>query len=299
MKLQPFAEMDIVPGFGPGSSQAKGHFWKLVKLGAGDGIGVLLKLASFCDHATGEVRPEDVARFTHESEPVIELLQASTLNSTVLNSLMLTVLAALTVLHAGGNAYAIEQKAVGMRMGDASSGYLGWADLATFCWPEDPLAQESLRRVLYVCECGALGFGMLMCALGLWLSLFFYIAISTGLPNTVAKCEYIVRDPQPAGTASALFFGQSLVGLLLALPFITARSSAIAFFCSTTVAAGWFFFDMYTFGASKGQVVALMAAQNREARLILGSAGRIRNGAEPNEALSSSVEAREVAHHDA
>jgi hypothetical protein len=251
-----------------------------IELGMGDGVGVMLKMAILELSEDGTVTDAILAKFELEGEKLMDALQGCVLNYTVLDSLILTIFVSLVVLHAGGNAYTVGANDVAQRLGDPTGAHSAWADLATFLSPEDATTQEAIRRVTYCCEYIGLAIGTLLCSVGLWETLFFYQTVSTGLPSVVSKCEFIIDYPKRL-TFILNSFGMALVFLLLTLPFVVARSSAIASIISLAVGLLWWAFDCRTFGSRRGQVAGLMLAQHREAQRILARPQGRADGCEP------------------
>ena len=108
---------------------------------------------------------------------------------------------------------------------DFSNESSAWSDLASYAWPEDVAAQQSLRRGLYVGEFITLSIGILSCLIGLLHSTFVYTILGSGLP-LINSVECFVESP------SLFSFGGSFVLTLwsapLSLGFTAARASAIA-----------------------------------------------------------------------
>ena len=140
VKLKEFADQELLhgkwTGIQAGPHKAFGRIY--MKLGMVDGVGLLLKLADFKTDEKGALEPDELARFQQEGTEFIEVLQGSALNNTVLNSLMLTILVALLVLHAGDHAYV--ENAAPQRFGDVTSQPNGgaWSEATTFYFPLPP-----------------------------------------------------------------------------------------------------------------------------------------------------------------
>ena len=145
VKLKEFADQELLhgkwTGIQAGPHKAFGRIY--MKLGMVDGVGLLLKLADFKTDEKGALEPDELARFQQEGTEFIEVLQGSALNNTVLNSLMLTILVALLVLHAGDHAYV--ENAAPQRFGDVTSQPNGgaWSEATTFYFPLPPTATPS------------------------------------------------------------------------------------------------------------------------------------------------------------
>ena len=189
VKLKEFADQELLvgkwTGIQAGPHKAFGRIY--LKLGMVDGVGLLLKLADFRTDEKGALAPEELARFQHEGAEFIEVLQGSALNNTVLNSLMLTILVALMVLHAGDHAYV--ESAAPQRFGDVASQPNGgaWSDLATFAAPGDVASQEAIRRTVYVLEC-------VLVAISTQVPL---PSLPSSLPSSPPSSKRLCRSPPP------------------------------------------------------------------------------------------------------
>ena len=75
----------------------------MFKLGSNDGVGFIIKLASFDLDGDSRISAAELSRFQLESEKLIEGLQAALLNYSVLLSLLLTVYVSLFVLQLGSS----------------------------------------------------------------------------------------------------------------------------------------------------------------------------------------------------
>ena len=124
-----------------------------------------------------------------------------------------------------------------------------------------------------------MGYVTLFVGTGLFDSIYLYMAVTTGLPSVISKLELLVYDIPKRTSFLALSVGGGLQGLLLALPFVTMRASAVAFFASTAVFALWFYFDFFTY--STGTVGSLFRRQHMDARRITLRAASIRGSASP------------------
>ena len=242
-----------------------------VALGGFDGIGALLKMATFDVTGDGVISESDIRSFQSEGALLTEQLQAGTLNYTVVYSLFLTIFVSLAVLHAGRNAYEIPEEDVALRIGSYynEEGREIFADLATYAWPADFVAQLSLRRSLYKGEFVSLAFGTVACIIGLLDSLLLYISMSTALPSVLCKLEYIVGAPWRLVVLLWLLFFAAVPSLMLALLFIAARASAFATFC---FGAGVLLFLLWEFvflQSSHGSVTATLRHEHSEARRLL------------------------------
>ena len=119
-----------------------------VELGDIDGVGLLLKIASFQTKTDGTVGEDEIRQFEREGALLIDTLCSSMLNYSVLQSLFLTIYVSLQVAHVGRVPYemaAPEEYKLGTTRNTAAAG-----DAAQFLLPQDP---EAFRWVFYVLEC--------------------------------------------------------------------------------------------------------------------------------------------------
>ena len=215
------------------------------RLGFFDGIGMLLKLSDYEVTSTGLLLPEELALFQAEGAMLIDVLLGSALNYMVLNSLLLTILVSLIVIHVGHNAYDVGTPA--LRLGEVGQPDGGaWADAATF-FSSDSGTQQAIRRTFYALECGGVSVSTMLSVVGLWQAMLLYIAISSGLPSVISKFSFLVEKPSMVGSPGLICFGFALWSLFFALPFVAARASAIAFFCALAISLRFFGYDAWSF----------------------------------------------------
>merc|ERR1712118_509876 len=95
-------------------------------------------------------------------------------------------------------------------------------------------AQRRLRFDVYLAECGVLALCTLGHILGVIDSLFLSAAWSTGFRSPVDKYEFALKR---LWTLTYMYerMDFSIWGTVLGVAFITARSSALAFFCNITL----------------------------------------------------------------
>ena len=259
------------------------RFKKLArKYGMLDGIGCLLKLADFHLERDGSISAHEMKRFESQGASLISELQASALNYSVLLALFLTIFSSLLVLHAGSSPYFTEDASLRLGgAGDLASGgsTRPWFDAAAVLSPDDA---EQIRRAFYVCEVVSLALGSLATFWGLMPSVVFYVSLSTALPTIPAKCEYLLsRLPHLTTLISSFSIG--CICLSIAIPFVVARSSFIAFVCCAVVAVLMVGSFCHHGNGKDGDFWALFRAQQREARMILHSRDELASavGADP------------------
>ena len=191
------------------------------QLGDLDGVGLLLKMASFDAASDGTISEEELRRFEHEGTQIVDALNSSLLNFSVLFSLFLTIFVSLQVLHVGREPY--EQAAPTLKL--AASPYTAAAgDAATFL-SNDP---EAFRWVCYVLEWLLLSIGTLVQTIGLCMTMGRYMT-TVNLPSVVAKCEFLLSRPKGSATIVISFLVGPMILLLGVLPMMLVRASAVAF----------------------------------------------------------------------
>lgn len=205
------------------------------KMGGPEPVSMMLSLCELRLDTDGRLLEVGaLQRMQEYAHAYLENLQNSTLNMTVIYSLLLTIFVTLTVIHAGAPIYAttLDGASAGAAMfGDQHD---AWAELAQWCWPEDMEAKAALRRAFYVAECVVNSLGALVCFAGLWEANFLYVAFGAGLPDTLTKLEYLFeKDDRMLNLWK--FFDVALLTTPLSLAFITARISSIAFLCACVV----------------------------------------------------------------
>ena len=110
--------------------------------------------------------------------------------------------------------------------------------------------------------------------MGLFETLILYRALSVGLLGVVSKAEYLVESPMRLARNWNLLIC-TLFLLAVALPFILARSSAIAFLCGCSMVGVGSAYLLLLVTSPWGTLYATFRAQHREARLLLLPAPRI------------------------
>ena len=232
----------------------------LKPLGNFDGVGFLLKMASFDTDHDGKLSASELERFRYEGDHLIETMVSSLSNYSVLFSLLLTIFVTLQVLHAGKEPY--EQNNTRTHRLD----YTAAGDAADYLLPR---SAEQFRWCFYVLECSLLAVGTLICAVGLVISMLQYTLLAN-LPSLASKCEVIMSN-LPRLTVLWTLMQVGLNVLLNAVVCILVRVSAVAFLCSAT--AYVLFITFITYEVTAGGVQATFRAQQTEARLLLAQTG--------------------------
>ena len=261
-----------------------GYFKRMNKngeMGAPETLGVLLRVAAIeidgpktsADDGVATLSPAAFVHFQREGLEVMEMMQSVTLNWSVILSLFLTIYVAMAVMHTGSAAYAPQGA---QRVAFVGADGLGqqppvefaWGDLASYAWPNDPIAAAGLRRGLYVAECVSIIAGIVSCLAGIVNTVSIYDGLSVGTPNIVMKFEYILENPKGIGALWVAFDANLFFFLPASVAFSCARSSAIM---SLTAFAGWGLVHVLTVIMTlKGTIGTLHLAQYRQARLLLG-----------------------------
>ena len=157
-RLKPFADLTV-----------KRDILKMHRyLGAFDGVGALLQLAS--------LDANRLDRFRDEAGIIIERVESAMLNYTIVFSLLVTVTIPLAVLHAGNGAYQLTPEAQAQLFQGASTiDSLAYADAASFIAERTSAAEDvasqahTLRAVFYALECIMLAVGVTACGAGMLL----------------------------------------------------------------------------------------------------------------------------------
>ena len=275
-KLEALAAIDPSQVYFANSKMSK--LWE--SLGMFDGVGFFTNVASFKLDAGGTSLSEaEFERFRSEGQVLIDNLISSALNYSVINSLLFTIYISLLVLTAGDSAY---QPPVIGHFNATGPPFGVWSDFATFAWPDDIESQATGRRVFYAIECALLCLGIASTVCGIFASLLLYTMMSVGLPSVLSKIEYIAHNPKRLYDMFNYSLNGGLDVLTLVLPFIAARCSALAFFCS----CGSFFLVHGVWAISNavmegGLLSVLFKTQHNEARraVALGNNGAKSEGA--------------------
>ena len=188
-------------------------------------MGVLIRIARLDIDANDAISPAGLARLNSIGENLFDMLQSMMLNWSVVFSLLLTIYISIAVLHSGAYAYVAAPERLFSGPQGAES-HNAWSDLASFAWPDDDVAQASLRRGLYVAECVCVALGVVLCTIGMFISLIMYAAFGMALPDVLTKFEYMLNIPNHMGALWALSNG-SILTLPLAVAFVAARASAV------------------------------------------------------------------------
>lgn len=256
-KLKPVANLDVDSAVCKGMDRQVSNVFDA--LGASDGVGFLLKMASFDVEADGTVSEDELRRFEHEGALLVETMTAQVLNYSVVLSLFLTMYVSLLVLHAGREPY--DQAESTLKLASTSQSAAA-GDAAAFLWPQDP---EGFRFVWYCIECVLLSIGTAMCLCALLVAIVRLIALAS-LPSVVAKCEFVLHTIKGLAFVG-LGCAQVVLNLPVSLCAILVRSSAVAFLCGCGVAAVTWLFGFHLI--SRGDNLYTLRAQIEEARIVI------------------------------
>ena len=232
-------------------------------------VGALVRFARI-DVSGDALSPAAYARFRAEGEAIMDMLQNTTLNWTVILSLFLTIYVSLAVMHSGNGAYAIDNLAQDpFGADDESSQFLAWRDLASYAWPgDDEAAQAGLRRSFYIGECVCIALGMFFCSSGLLNTLIIYSVFGAAFPDVESKVEFMCDNPN--SMAYLWFsFDFAVMVLPLAVGFVTARSSAVMSIAAFSAGGAWALFMSLSSCRVRGIVAAMHIGQAKEARRAL------------------------------
>lgn len=206
------------------------------KMGGPEAVSMMLSLCELRLDADNRLlnSVRSLQLLQESAQTFMEGLQNSTLNMTVIYSLLLTIFATLTVMHAGTSIYATALDDTSAGIAAFGNDHDAWSELAQWCWPSNVEARAGLRRGAYVGECVVNALGALVCLMGIWEANFLYLAFGTGLPDVLTKLEYLF-EKEGRITKLWIFFDMALITTPISLAFITARVSFIAFLCACVV----------------------------------------------------------------
>ena len=237
---------------------------EFTRLGGFDGVGATMKLASFdvekCD--------SEYSRFEKEAAVLIDGVQAALLNYAVLLSLFLTVYITLIILHVT-RGYDLESAPA-----ESSFELLEprnmYGDFASFAYPDDTASQRVVRRFFHWGECIWLNVGLCAVTHTLNLASCYYTMMSTGLPDLVTKCEYLLyrSDQMTTVWMGTLFAGAqcihwSLLFVAARLSFVAWASTAAVIFCYYTL------YGQYVLNHPKGHYSCFMRQQHKAVRRVM------------------------------
>ena len=267
------------------------------ELGDYDGIGALCKAASVRLEPDGSITASEAQRFLLEGEITMQDLQSNALNFTVLFSLFLTISFALISQGVGSRQYPSSSSAADFEdaFGDDTEVSAAYYDLATYCYPHDPHGAEAMRRSFYAAEIGILCAAILVQSWGLFESFNLCVAVPNSvrtlnalfslsarmccrcvafggaLPSIPCKYDFLLERPMRITTLYIVFLA-SLIFLMVSLPFICARASALASIGTFCVLGIFFFLSLCT--QCYSTVNSIWAAQYREACRALAQAAQ-------------------------
>lgn len=245
---------------------------KVYDLGDYDGIGALVKAAAVHLERDGTIGASEAQRFLVEGETIMQDIQANALNFTVLFSLLLTISFSLISLGVGNRQYPDANNQFDAFGGSDDEGSAAFSkDLASYCYPDDYDGQIYMRRCFYAAEMGLLCVAAIVQTLGLFESFNLCVAFGGALPSLCSKYDFLLERPQRMTTLYFVFV-MGLLGPLAALPFISARVSALASLGTFGVVGSFFFCMLWTQYSST--VNAIWAMQHREACRALANADR-------------------------
>jgi len=210
---------------------------------------------------------DGLKRLEAEALTVTENLQSTTLNMMVIYSLLLTLYVSMIIMTAGGVAYTAPDEmtaAVDLAFGATDVNHSSaWADFASWAWPSDLLAQQSLRRGCYIAEFTVNVIGVVVCLLGLYEGIVYLLVWGNGLPDNLSKLEFYCESP---GRTLSLWLYYNIAILLMpvGVAFVCVRASAIAFLCMCGAAT--LFFIAWNFSVLPGGLITSLEIKlHREA----------------------------------
>ena len=189
----------------------------VAELGDVDGTGVFLRLAALDSDHSGSLSEAEYARFLTESELMINNLQSSTNNASVVTALLLTIAIDLFFVEMSPPFSSADEGFSAFE--SVASGYFSGGDLKS---------ADSLAKGLYVVEVIFNTIMMASCAFGLLLSLFLHQLVSS-MPGRVPALHFILAHAK-LYTWLATTWWLGMFSLMFAVSFAAARYSLVAFF---------------------------------------------------------------------
>ena len=191
-------------------------------LGDIDAAHIVLLVAKVDIDGDGRVSGAEYSRFMEEASEVISSVQSSVLNTSIVAALLLTII--LPLLLAPFDPMSEPE--------DFEASFFAHA-AAVFSGDDGFEAAERGRRGFYVAECVILGLNTTCCIIGLLVSVSYYGAVSA-TPGRIAKVGFMLE------TSGALMFLQAIwflcvMFLILSVPIVAAKASAVAFVCAVAV----------------------------------------------------------------
>lgn len=221
---------------------------------------------SFDKDRDGVITDAEVERFRVKASELVESLANGVLNYSVVFSLLFTIFVSLSVLQSGEAPYSASvlaplREAEGEMFNAAAGDTADW-----LCSRSSPLCALNMRWYAYVLEWVLLAAGTTSVSIGIYFGIFLYGMLTANMPNTLAKCELIVRKPSRLGILGNCFF-MSLLCLLFALAAILVRASAVAFLCGCAPPVALLTYHLSS--SACGDMFFYLKQLQSEARLLL------------------------------
>ena len=241
-------------------------------LGDIDGAHIVLLVSKVDIDGDGTVGGDEFARFLGEAADLISSVQSSVLNTSIVAALMLTIVIPILIEPFDGFSEPSSEDLLGTVFADAAGFFTGGG-------ASGAEAAMRARKGLYVAECVLLGLTSCCCFTGIFVSVAYYGCIAS-MPGPVATVSFLLDN---CGALSRLqvLWSQSLLLLILSMPLVAARASAVAFVCALVASVGAVTFtQMIMLSCWRSQ----LAIFHEEARALVGG-----DGAEEDEAHEGST----------
>lgn len=192
-----------------------------------DGAHIVLLVAKVDMDGDGRVGTEEYARFLTEAADLIASVQSSVLNTSIVAALLLTIVLPMLLEPFDEFNEPASEDLIGTIFADAASFFTGGSS-------SEHAARA--RKGLYVAEAVLLGLTSCCCITGVFVSVAFYGAVAS-MPGQVAAVEFLLESCNALSKLQVLWSG-CLLFLILSIPIVAAKASAVALFCAIAVSVG-------------------------------------------------------------
>ena len=209
----------------------------IVRVGDAAVINVLWTAADVTLDKEGQLDEGEYERFVEAARSDLSSITQDLINTSVIDALLLTIVLPLALTGEGSTRGPFEPSLATTDASSAELQHSAWADAATYL-TNNPAEAASLRRAFFVVEMVLLYVSVGIAFGGMFCSVSLMRLLSVLGNRVLAQCEMVIASSRYFSILG-LVWGLGLFTLALALPFVAARYSALAFFCSFFV---FFFF---------------------------------------------------------